>query len=363
MAKLCRGLSFAVVVLYFTMVDAQNPREPHSGGKGRQSLCEADITFDDRGIIRWPSTRPGDIVDKKCPFSQDNTMRAWRECLALSSGANWSRANTSDCVPEDKASRGRRLAHLANTTIPRGQAKKVSRQLVNLTAEAEVFGAGDVALCADAVWNLLENCQNGTDVDVAKDILESVGNLLKVGRGVLKASQKKQNAAARLVKAIERLSQTLILGKDTTGGCNKSVTIEAPNFAMAVTEIDPSAFAGLKFKSTAEKIELVEEFYDDDSQNSTTKEDGSSISLPPTLFDGLDESALDQANRVQFVSHKCSTLFEAIDDSTSVALSPVIAAGIGGLKIGNLTPSRSSYPTKTRTEDHATLAVFSGISI
>ncbi|XP_070568539.1 adhesion G protein-coupled receptor A3-like [Ptychodera flava] len=308
----------------------------HGYGRGRPVGCQADITFNAKGIIRWPRTLANLTAERRCPFTRGDSIIARRECL---SGGIWGDADTSNCVPESQVSRGNRLSHLANTTIPRGQARQIARQLRSLAREAESFDEDDVGLSVDVLGNILEDCENGTDVDMAKDVLGSVDDMMKVGRGVLKAGQKNRNAAARLIRAVEKLARLIRPRRNGMDRGNQSVTIETPNIAMAVAEVEPELFMGLKFRSSQRKSQIEDEAGDDEREKreiDMTDDDEISISLPETLFDGMEQSELKQSLLVQFISHKSNTFFEAIDESQASLVSSVIAASVGDLEVRDL---------------------------
>ncbi|XP_070567737.1 adhesion G-protein coupled receptor G6-like [Ptychodera flava] len=292
--------------------------------------CPPDITVDDKGIMDWPSVDAGEPWVRKCPYSIGNEDMAWRMCKQT---AEWGEPNTTACTPQSQANRGERLNHLANTTIPPGQAKKVAEQLTNVTSEADSFDETDLALSVNVVTNILESGINGTDIEVAEDVLLSVDNLLQVDHEVLVASQQNENTATRLIESVEKLSLIVNFVNDSIDSRNQSVTIETANIAMILSEIDSESFSGLNFQFSSGKTELSRGTEPDD----VTGETESSIQLPISLLDGLEPDERSQVNRVQFVVHKLNTLFKAVDvNGTLAGFTPVIAASIGELKITNL---------------------------
>ncbi|XP_070567742.1 adhesion G-protein coupled receptor G6-like [Ptychodera flava] len=318
---------------------SEEERQPH-----KPKLCPTDITSDDKGIIHWPDTDVRTTREIKCPYSKNSTSKAKRECKCKvrSPRAEWDPPVTSACTPHSQVNRGERLNHLANTTIPPGQAKKVAEQLANITSEADDFEENDVTLSVDVIDNILESGVNGTEIEVAEDVLMSVDNLLQVDHGVLVASQQNENIASRLIESVEKLSLIVQFINESMNSGNQSVTIETENIALILAEINSELFVGLNFWFSSGKTELSRRTGPDD----VIEETESSIHLPISLLDGLEPDERSQVNRVQFVIHKLNTFFKAVDmNGTQAQFSPVIAASIGELRITNLRdPVRIQIP-------------------
>ncbi|XP_070569269.1 adhesion G-protein coupled receptor G6-like [Ptychodera flava] len=287
----------------------------------------------------------------ECPYSEDSASTAKRKCVCkpTSSRAEWESPVTSACTSQSQASRGERLNHLANTTIPPGQAKKVAEQLANITSEADNFEENDVTLSVDVIDNILESGANGTDIEVAEDVLLSVDNLLHVDHEVLVASQNNENSATRLIESVEKLALIVHFVHGCMESGNQSVTIETENIALILAEMDSESFAGLKFRFSSGNLELSRRTNFDDVIEDTK----ASVHLPTSLLDGLEPDERSQVNRVQFVVHKLNTFFKAVDiNGTHARFSPVIAASIGELRITNLRePVRIQIPRNNQVVD------------
>ncbi|XP_070568337.1 adhesion G-protein coupled receptor G2-like [Ptychodera flava] len=298
-----------------------------------QLHCDAELTEDDKGIIFWPSTLANRTIDVKCPY---NDKMARRHCSLICTKdvelqASWEREDTSACMSQNEASREDRLSHLADLTIPPGQAEMVSRELVNLTTDADTFDETELALTVDIIENVLES-GNSTEINVAEDVLLSADNLLSVDFGVLVASQENDNTSSRLIRTVDVLVLKVEYDNSTEGtNVSASVTIGTPNILITAISINATAFEGLTFV-----VPSVNQLHTSEEPSRLSGEMTSSIQLPSSLFYQLDQSEQQQVERAQFVGHKLNTFFEAVDNSTLSGFSPVLASSIGEMKLTNL---------------------------
>ncbi|XP_070567269.1 adhesion G-protein coupled receptor G6-like [Ptychodera flava] len=197
--------------------------------------------------------------------------------------------------------------------------------LSNLTSRADTFEESDVSLSTDIVGNILKSQENGTEVPVAHGVLQTVDNLLSVDDDVFLASQENHNAATRLLQSVERLS--LLIESD-----NGPVTIETLNILLTVAEVNVTGFNGLHFPvSTSSQSNLFNV-----SSDSTTEDTRTSIELPLSLFENVDDSDKHHVENAQFLAYRSNKLFKVVDNRTLPGFSPVIAASIGDLTIINL---------------------------
>ncbi|XP_077976980.1 adhesion G-protein coupled receptor G2-like [Glandiceps talaboti] len=284
--------------------------------------CSEDSSYNDGRNITRPSIAAGNTTNPRCPFGQNNGFMARRNCSSKCNGAKWEEPDTSGCPP---ASRGNQLNNLANHTfIPPGQAKKISEQLNNLTAESESLDEDEINLVVDVVGNILDSEENGTDIEVAENVLRTVNDMLNTNPDVLKASQRQNNAAVRLIKAVERLSRIVQFGNQS------ETTIETTDIKMTVAKINSTSFNGLTFGASSMKGILSRK------SRSTAEEDKAAIELPSSLFSRLDPTKRNRIRRAQFVSYRSNRFFKAVDNTSSIGYSAVIAASIGDLEIRNL---------------------------
>ncbi|XP_077976979.1 adhesion G-protein coupled receptor G6-like [Glandiceps talaboti] len=294
-------------------------------GRGKAKKCLTEIFVDDAGLINWPLTNIDQMRQRNCPYGAIGKFKATRKCVPTHVGAKWEEPDTSRCLPAREASRGNQLNNLANHTfIPPGQAKKVSEQLNNLTAESESLDEDEINLAVDVVGNILDSEENGTDIEVAENVLRTVNDMLNTNPDVLKASQRQNNAAVRLIKAVERLSAIVQLGNQS------ETTIETTDIKMTVAKINSTSFNGLKFGASSMKGIVSRNL------TSTAVEQQSSIELPTSLFSGFDPTKQNLITRAQFVSYRSNRFFKAVDNTSSIGDSDVIAASIGDLEIRNL---------------------------
>ncbi|XP_070568331.1 adhesion G-protein coupled receptor G6-like [Ptychodera flava] len=298
-----------------------------------QEHCKPELTEDDKGIIFWPLTLANTTHQAECPY---NDKKAQRHCLlscsvAAELQASWETTDSSDCLSKSYASREDRLRHLADLTIPPGQAWMVSRELVDLTMDADTFHEVELALSVDVIDNILES-DNTTEIRVAEDSLLSVDNLLSVDFEVLMESQQNENTSSRLIRAVDTLVLKVEYGNfsDDTNS-SSSVTIETANMSITAMAINATTFGGLTFVLPSQ------------TQLTSTEETGwshgampSFIKLPSSLFDQLDQKEQLQVERVQFAGHRLNILFETVDNSTLSGFSPVLASSIGEMKLKNL---------------------------
>ncbi|XP_070568336.1 adhesion G-protein coupled receptor G6-like isoform X2 [Ptychodera flava] len=300
-----------------------------------QLHCEPELTEDDKGIIFWPLTDVNITTAEECPYN--NSKMAKRHCsfrcsADLKQQAVWEDPDTSDClIPRNDADREDRLQHLADLPIPPGQASMISSELVNLTTDAETFDETELALTVDIIENILES-GNSTEINVAEDVQLSVDHLLDVEFGVLVSSEQQENTSSRLIRAVDDLVLRVEFN-NSAGDTNysSSVTIETPNILTTAISINATTFEGLMFVIPSEnQINFPEE------SGTSNGEMASSIQLPPSLFNQLDQPEQQQVERAQFVGHKLNTFFEAVDNSTLSEFSPVLAASIGEMKLTNL---------------------------
>ncbi|XP_070567748.1 adhesion G-protein coupled receptor G6-like [Ptychodera flava] len=295
--------------------------------------CPVEVTSDDKGLVHWPMTDVCKDVEVYCPFSKNETSKARRECTSTSSGAEWGVSDTSECISQSEVSVRDRLSHLANI-IPAGQEAMLAQQLSQLTAEAESFNEEDFENSVDIIVNILDSEDDGVEVEVAQYLLQSVENLLNVSHDVLSASQKNKNVI-RLIQAVQRLP-SLVKFDDPS---DETVMIVTANIVIAVARVDPSSFSGLNFEVTSKQSQISSETDLDEPSD----KDASSVTLPMSALDGLDESERSQIERAEFVAFRTNTFFTIIDNSTSAGFSPVIAAAIGDLR-----ETKSDEPVKIR---------------
>ncbi|XP_070567747.1 adhesion G-protein coupled receptor G6-like [Ptychodera flava] len=311
--------------------------------------CPAHVSSDEKVVIQWPTTFAGRTVEIKCPNNQGSDSKAQRECkLRAPLQAVWGQANTTECIPESPTRQEENLKDLVKTTILPEQTKKIAKQLTNFTSASQSFDMEDLMLSVKVIEKILESGENGTSVAVAEDVLTSIDNMLNVSLKVLVAGQKNDSSATRLIEAVERLS--LIVNNS-----NGSVSIETPNYVMAVTEIGYESFSGLDFfvSSGMSRFSRRTEVID------TTENRRPLISLPTSLFDGFDIPFRPRAStRAQFVVHKKNTFFKVADNSTTAGFNPVIAASIGEIRITNLTdPVKITIPHKNTNNDASLLNI------
>ncbi|XP_077976981.1 adhesion G-protein coupled receptor G6-like [Glandiceps talaboti] len=364
---MCKTSRFTLVALLVAIVvvtvNGGKGNRGGSGERGPRNKCRSEITYDDKGIIQWPSGTPEETSRRVCPFDRrqedsrsreeedsrsreededenTNATMATRECLRGVSGPMWGPVNTSECTPEAQQSRGNRLRRLRGTFIPPGQAKKVADLLTNITDDAEDFEEEDVNSAVDVLDNILNSGANGTDRDTARSVLKSVSNMLKVGRGALKNSQKSNKGAAKLIKAVERLSQLIDL-KD------KPETIETDDVVMTVTAINATNFGGLSYSPDTAELS---------GDRVARREPGqgkSKIVLPDTLLDKLEEDQRPMVDRAQFLHYKSTTFFQAADENTPEDLNSVIAASVGELELKDLDdPVKITFDSRGKAGEH-----------
>ncbi|XP_070568357.1 adhesion G-protein coupled receptor G6-like [Ptychodera flava] len=196
--------------------------------------------------------------------------------------------------------------------------------LRNLTSRADTFEESDVSLSTDIVGNILQSQENGTEVAVAHGVLQTVDNLLRVDNDVLRTSQENHNSATRLLQSIDQLSR--LIESD-----NGSVIIETLNLLLTVAEVNVTGFQGFYFPvSTSSQSKMF------NGSSDTTGNTETSIELPASLFENVDDSDKYQVGNAQFLVYKSNKLFKVVDNRTLSGFSPVIAASIGDLTIMNL---------------------------
>ncbi|XP_070546270.1 adhesion G-protein coupled receptor G6-like [Ptychodera flava] len=187
-------------------------------------------------------------------------------------------------------------------TIEPEQAEAVSGQLSRLTTESRDLNAGDVSTSVDIVDKILDSQVNGTDEDVARNVLQIVNNLLNAGNDVLAAIEEQDDSASRMIKAVEQVSQGIVVQG------NESVVVTTLSISLTVVAIDENNFDGLEFGVYSAEDgrggSTFSRHEDLPKENLQTE-----IYLPPTIFQDLSTEEQSRIAIAQFISYKTNALF------------------------------------------------------
>nr|XP_006815017.1 PREDICTED: uncharacterized protein LOC102801748 [Saccoglossus kowalevskii] len=200
----------------------------------------------------------------------------------------------------------------------------IAKKLYNLTSAAEYFAATDMYLAVDVIDSLVIGDDSGTSDEVARDLLNSVDDLVRVDWGVMVSSQRSGKTASRLLKAIDKLARNV-----------NSTMIDTENIGMNVVSIDPDDFDGMTFDS-------------DSGERSNRR---ASIKLPALLLSGLPRELV----KAQFISYKSNNFFMAVDEALTNDTSDEAESGsmygtlnsaVIGASIGNVSITDLEEPVK-----------------
>jgi len=348
-------MNFITRVLLFVVVAAVTVYGQGGGPGGGQggrprNKCPAEITFDDKGVIQWPSGNPGSTVERICPSakrqedSQENSdeentnaTMATRECMSTDDVPMWGEPDTSECMAE--SGRGNRLKHLRGLFIPPGQAKKMGELLTNATEDAENFEEEEINDAAGTAVNIVDSIENGTDSDTARSVLRGVSNMLNTRLDKLKASQKSEKSAVRLLRAVERLAELV----EVKG--SQPVTMETEGIVITATATNASSYEGVSYLPDSAELSKERDGRQEPNRGK------SKIDLPATLLDKVDNKEM--VDRIQFATFKSAKFFQAADENTPDDV-VVLGASVGAdLRVQGLTDRvKITFPRPENSEGY-----------
>ncbi|XP_072030643.1 adhesion G-protein coupled receptor G6-like [Amphiura filiformis] len=284
--------------------------------------CMDIITNTSNGLLSWPQTLVGVVVDSKerCPVNTErrNFGLASRECVYNSTyGAMWSAPMVNHCGQVETP----KVEDLVQITVDERNVKEVAETLANITkVNSNIKSAAiDINAIQEAFLNVIN--VGSSSPEVTEAVIEIVDNILSTNISS-EWSDDSANAASMVLKAVEQqIAQTLKEhGKFTSVQLN--IVVEA--FTVDATNSKEGVSFAVNFQAGQQITTNINE------------DVTSSILLP---YEALFNNRTKKGTKVSFISYNQNNLFRSRmlgKQNMTIVSGPVISAVVLGETFTNL---------------------------
>ncbi|XP_023930470.1 uncharacterized protein LOC106154118 isoform X5 [Lingula anatina] len=178
------------------------------------ATCQNETLINSKGKFVWPKSRHSQgVVSIECPYGSPGNGQATRRCSVDSSGmARWETPQLEQC----------------NELGPSG-AREVATKTVNATSVPENLAPEKVSSVADEMQIVVDYAT--VDMEIAKNMLTTISNVMDADEEVLHESNDQSHAAERLLQVLEHFTESVNLTSVS------KIQLESSNIAVEAMEV------------------------------------------------------------------------------------------------------------------------------